>query len=272
MRLRAQAWQCMGPVSDASQGARCGDRPEPAYPPVQRRTLHEDELRSQCWRALQRVSRRTSWRRCSTACCTSCSTRAWTSNTKKRVNILKKRGRGSDGERVRLPSYMVKDALRKAPRSFTLGRATATLSTTSTSAPDARHFGPAPRACTSSTPTRGSAASSTALTGRGGARVRRSAQRRLRRVAGHRGGRGPRPGRHLRVRRDVRQHRQADRRLVLRAGGRQEIHEIAVAEAGGQAASSSGPTTFTTASRSRRSWQRPTPWTRRSSPRATACR
>ncbi len=35
-------------------------------------------------------------------------------------DLLKKAGAWVDGERVRLPAYMVKDALRKAPRSFTL--------------------------------------------------------------------------------------------------------------------------------------------------------
>ena len=34
--------------------------------------------------------------------------------------ILAKAGAWVDGKRVRLPSYMVKEALRKAPRSFTL--------------------------------------------------------------------------------------------------------------------------------------------------------
>ena len=35
-------------------------------------------------------------------------------------DILKKAGAWVDGERVRLPRIMVKEALRKAPRSFTL--------------------------------------------------------------------------------------------------------------------------------------------------------
>jgi len=34
--------------------------------------------------------------------------------------VLKEAGAWVDGDRVRLPSYMVKDALAKAPRSFTI--------------------------------------------------------------------------------------------------------------------------------------------------------
>jgi len=58
--------------------------------------------------------------------------------------ILKKAGAWVDGERVRLPSYMVKDALRKAPRSFTLFARDGHPKHDIHIGPGRGHFGPGP--------------------------------------------------------------------------------------------------------------------------------
>jgi len=58
--------------------------------------------------------------------------------------ILKKAGAWVDGERVRLPSYMVKDALRKAPRSFTLWARDGNPKHNIHIGPGRAHFGPGP--------------------------------------------------------------------------------------------------------------------------------
>ena len=59
-------------------------------------------------------------------------------------DILKKAGAWVDGERVRLPSYMVKDALAKAPRSFTLFARDGDKSKNIHIGPGRAHFGPGP--------------------------------------------------------------------------------------------------------------------------------
>jgi trimethylamine--corrinoid protein Co-methyltransferase len=58
--------------------------------------------------------------------------------------ILKKAGAWVDGERVRLPSHMVKDALRKAPRSFTLWARDGNPKHNINIGPGRAHFGPGP--------------------------------------------------------------------------------------------------------------------------------
>ena len=58
--------------------------------------------------------------------------------------ILKKAGAWVDGERVRLPSYIVKDALSKAPRSFTLFARDGDKSRNINIGPGRAHFGPGP--------------------------------------------------------------------------------------------------------------------------------
>lgn len=59
-------------------------------------------------------------------------------------DILAKAGAWVDGERVRLPSYMVKDALRKAPRSFTLWARDGNPKHNIRIGPGRAHFGPGP--------------------------------------------------------------------------------------------------------------------------------
>mgnify|MGYP000860479950 CR=1 FL=1 len=59
-------------------------------------------------------------------------------------DILEKAGAWVDGERVRLPSYMVKDALRKAPRSFTLWARDGNPKHNIHIGPGRAHFGPGP--------------------------------------------------------------------------------------------------------------------------------
>ncbi len=59
-------------------------------------------------------------------------------------DILKKAGAWVDGERVRLPSYLVKDALRKAPRSFTLFARDGNPKHDIHIGPGRAHFGPGP--------------------------------------------------------------------------------------------------------------------------------
>lgn len=59
-------------------------------------------------------------------------------------DILEKAGAWVDGLRVRLPSYMVKDALAKAPRSFTLFARDGDRSKNIHIGPGRSHFGPGP--------------------------------------------------------------------------------------------------------------------------------
>jgi trimethylamine--corrinoid protein Co-methyltransferase len=59
-------------------------------------------------------------------------------------DILKKAGAWVDGLRVRLPSYMVKDALAKAPRSFTLWARDGNPKHNIHISPGRAHFGPGP--------------------------------------------------------------------------------------------------------------------------------
>ena len=58
--------------------------------------------------------------------------------------ILKKAGAWVDGKRVRLPSYLVKDALSKAPRSFTLWARDGNSKNNIHIGPGRAHFGPGP--------------------------------------------------------------------------------------------------------------------------------
>jgi trimethylamine---corrinoid protein Co-methyltransferase len=58
--------------------------------------------------------------------------------------ILKEAGAWVDGKRVRLPSYMVKDALAKAPRSFTLWARDGNPKHNIHIGPGRAHFGPGP--------------------------------------------------------------------------------------------------------------------------------
>ncbi|HEX9115200.1 MAG TPA: trimethylamine methyltransferase family protein [Anaerolineae bacterium] len=59
-------------------------------------------------------------------------------------DVLEKAGAWVDGKRVRLPSYMVKDALRKAPRSFTLWARDGNPKHNIHIGPGRAHFGPGP--------------------------------------------------------------------------------------------------------------------------------
>ena len=132
-------------------------------------------------------------------------------------DILKEAGAWVDGLRVRLPSYMVKDALAKAPRSFTIWARDGNPEHDIHIGPGRAHFGPGPT-CPNfidieTMERRPYVKSDVAHGGQG---VRRPAQHRLLRVAGHRQRRTPRTGGALRIRRDVPQHQQTDRRLVLR--------------------------------------------------------
>ena len=58
--------------------------------------------------------------------------------------ILKKAGAWVEGKRVRLPSYLVKDALAKAPRSFTLWARDGNPKHNIHIGPGRAHFGPGP--------------------------------------------------------------------------------------------------------------------------------
>jgi trimethylamine--corrinoid protein Co-methyltransferase len=60
------------------------------------------------------------------------------------LDILKKAGAWVDGIRVRLPSYMVKEALAKAPRSFTIFARDGDKSKDIHIGPGRAHFGPGP--------------------------------------------------------------------------------------------------------------------------------
>ena len=59
-------------------------------------------------------------------------------------NILEKAGAWVDGERVRIPSYLVKESLRKAPRSFTLYARDGNPKHDIRIGPGRAHFGPGP--------------------------------------------------------------------------------------------------------------------------------
>ena len=59
-------------------------------------------------------------------------------------DILKKAGAWVEGERVRIPSYIVRDALNKAPRSFTLWARDGNPKHNIHIGPGRAHFGPGP--------------------------------------------------------------------------------------------------------------------------------
>ncbi len=121
--------------------------------------------------------------------------------------ILAKAGAWVDGERVRLPSYMVKDALRKAPRSFTLWARDGNPKHNIHIGPGRAHFGPGPTCTHFIDPE--------TLERRPYTKADVPLVARLLRVARHRGRRPFRPRRALRVRGDVPEHFQAHCRLVL---------------------------------------------------------
>ncbi len=130
--------------------------------------------------------------------------------------ILAKAGAWVDGERVRLPSYMVKDALRKAPRSFTLWARDGNPKHDIHIGPGRAHFGPGPT-CThfidpETLERRPYTKADVPMVARAG---RCAAEHRLLRVARHGRRRPFRFGRAVRVRGDVPEHHEADRRLVL---------------------------------------------------------
>ena len=131
-------------------------------------------------------------------------------------DILKKAGAWVDGERVRLPSYMVKDALRKAPRSFTLWARDGNPKHNINIGPGRSALWPRPHLHALHRPgDHGAAALHQSRRAAGGSPGGCPAQHRLLRVVGHGGRRAFRPGRALRVCRDVPQHQQADRGLVV---------------------------------------------------------